>query len=61
MSKYKDYEQWTVAQLDEDMMLLGDEEYESEEEALEAYRQMVCEYSPTLGARLAHHTNWGND
>tara|TARA_R110000803_G_C11723267_1_gene288564 strand:+ start:135 stop:485 length:351 start_codon:yes stop_codon:yes gene_type:complete len=56
--KYKDYEQWTVTQLDEDGMKIGEEEYEDEEEALEAYRSMICENSPTLGARLSHHTDW---
>ena len=56
--KYKDYEQWTVAQLDENNMMIGEEEYECEEEALEAYRSMICKYSPTYGARLSHHTDW---
>ena len=58
MNKYEDYEQWTVAALDEDNMMLGEEEYECGEEALEAYLAMVCEQSPTYGARLSHHTNW---
>jgi hypothetical protein len=56
--KYEDYEQWTVVQLDEEMDVIDGEEYEDGEEALEAYRKMVCEYSPTLGARLSHHTDW---
>lgn len=58
LNKYKDYEQWTVAQLDENNMKIGEEEFECEEEALEAYYAMICEYSPTLGARFSHHTNW---
>lgn len=57
-SPYKDYEQWTVAQLDENNMKIGEEEFECEEEALEAYLAMICEYSPKLGARFSHHTNW---
>tara|TARA_R100001015_G_C4515763_1_gene86160 strand:- start:339 stop:647 length:309 start_codon:yes stop_codon:yes gene_type:complete len=52
------YEQWTVAQLDENNMKIGEEEFEEWEDAMEYYNAMVCEWSPKLGARLSYHTHW---
>ena len=55
----EDYEQWTVATLDEDNMQIDAEEFECEEEARDAYVFKICEVSRQgLGARLSHHTDW---
>jgi len=56
--QYVPYEQWTVAQLDEDNMKIGEEEFEEWEDAMDYYIAMVCEWSPKLGARLSYHTHW---
>lgn len=53
-----EYTEWTVALLDEDMNMIDESDYTDYDKAYQAYREMICEQTPKLGARLARHTNW---